>query len=57
MATYNPLHQYRSYQYHFVLIATDKINNLVGFDDNGDGDLDRYKHAEDNKYGAKEFGQ
>jgi hypothetical protein len=56
MATYNPLHQYRSYQYHFVLIATDKINNLVGFDDNGDGDLDRYKHAEDNKYGAKEFG-
>lgn len=56
MATYNPLHQYRSYQYHFVLIATDKINNLIGFDDNSDGDLDRYKHAEDNKYGAKEFG-
>ena len=56
MPTYNPLHKYRSYQYHFILIATDKINNLVGFDDNGSGDLDRYKHAEGNKYGAKDFG-
>lgn len=56
MATYNPLHQYRSYQYHFILIATDKINNLIGFDNNTEGDLDRYKHPEGNKYGAKEFG-
>lgn len=56
MPTYNPLHKYRSYQYHFVLIATDKINNLVGFDTNTEGDLDRYKHPEGDKYGAKEFG-
>jgi hypothetical protein len=56
MATYNPLHQYRSYQYHFILIATDKMNNLVGFDSNTEGNLDRYKHPENDKYGAKEFG-
>jgi hypothetical protein len=57
MATHNPLHKYRSNQYHFIIVATtDKAGALADIDSNT-SDLSRWMHPEDRtkRYDARKI--